>query len=277
MKYKNLLIWYQLTRPLECGLPDKVLTQKQSLGGKINFLIPLRKFQKVFYIWPKTKTIENLFNYLDYFSTLIPIFLFVQYWKQSYPKVGLRLVFFYQIVILLVGSMIYMNRNSLILYELYTLLEAAAFIVFLFTQITNGAVRKAVLVIGLLFIAFSIVFFRFNDSVRMFDSLTSGIETIIVLVFSFYFLYEKTNDTKTLYIYSTFPFWIVTGMVLYMAGSFFIFIYADSLTGKELFSYWIVTNVLSIMKNIFFAIAIFVNTKPSKNIPMSGFELSSLN
>jgi Na+-driven multidrug efflux pump len=90
-------------------------------------------------------------------------------------------------------------------------------------------------------------------------------------------MYERMNDTSTLYVYSTFSFWIVTGMVLYLAGSFFIYIFADSLPKAEVDKYWVVTNVLSILKNIFFTIGIIVNSKPPRKIPPSDFEFSSLN
>jgi hypothetical protein len=240
-------------------------------------LIPQRKFQKVFYIWPKTKTIENLFHFLDYFATLIPIFLFIQYWKQSYPSMGLRLVFFYQLVILLLGTLIYFDRKSVLLYELYTLSEAAAFFTFLFLQIINRAVRKAVFVIGLFFIIFIFLYGNYNKSASTIDSIPIGIETIIILVFSFYFLYEKTNDTETLYIYSTFQFWIVIGIALYLGGSLFVHIFASVLPQEELNRYWIVPNILSIVKNILFAIAILVNSRPVKKIPTSDLEFSSLN
>lgn len=85
------------------------------------------------------------------------------------------------------------------------------------------------------------------------------------------------NDTTTLYIYSIFSFWIVTGMVLYLSGSFFIYIFADSLPVAEVEKYWVVTNILSVLKNFFFAVGIIVNSKPTKKIPDSDFELSHLN
>jgi hypothetical protein len=66
-------------------------------------------------------------------------------------------------------------------------------------------------------------------------------------------------------------------MVLYLSGSFFIYIFADSLSREEVHKYWIVTNVLSILKNVFFAIGIIVNSKPPKRLPSSDFEFSSLN
>ncbi|MDQ3277122.1 MAG: hypothetical protein M3Q06_02275, partial [Bacteroidota bacterium] len=113
--------------------------------------------------------------------------------------------------------------------------------------------------------------------VHLIDSIQIGVETIIILIFSYYYLYERMNDTTTLYVYSTFSFWIVIGMVLYLAGSFFIYIFADSLPKADVDKYWIVTNVLSILKNIFFAIAIIVNSKPQKKFPLSDLELSSLN
>lgn len=190
---------------------------------------------------------------------------------------GIRLVFFYQLVIFFLGTVIYLNRTSVVLYELYTLTEAAAFIAFLFTHIINKAVRKAVFLIGILFIALSAVFIYFDYPVRMIDSVAIGIETIIILVFSFYFLYERTNDTETLYIYSTFQFWIVIGMILYLGGSLFIHVFASILSQEERISFWIVPNILSILKNIFFAIAILVNSKPPKKLPPSDFGFSSLN
>lgn len=186
----------------------------------------------------------------------------------------MRLVFFYQLVILFLGTMIYLNRTSVVLRELYTLFEAAAFISFLFTQIINKAVRKAVFLIGILFLALFAVFIYFEYPI---DSVAIGIETIIILVFSFYFLYERTNDTETLYIYSTFQFWVVIGMILYLGGSLFIYVFASNLSQEERISYWIITNILSILKNIFFAIAILVNSKPPKKLPPSDFGFSSLN
>ena len=133
------------------------------------------------------------------------------------------------------------------------------------------------LIVGSTFIIFNLLFPYLIKDIKAIDSIPIGIETIIVLTFSFYYLYEKTNDTTTLYIYSTFSFWIVIGMVLYLAGSFFIYLFASSLSKQEVNKYWVVTNFLSFLKNVMFAVAITVNSKPTKKMPISDFELSSLN
>lgn len=165
----------------------------------------------------------------------------------------------------------------LLLYELFTVVESVAFIGFLFLQIKNREVKKAALMIGGAFILFSFLYPYFYKDEKLIDSVPIGVETIIIMVFSFYFLYERTNDTTTLYIYSIPPFWIVIGMVLYLAGSFFIYLFASSLNKEEVLKYWSLTNFFGFIKNVLFMIGIIVNSKPPKTLPHSDFEFSSLN
>lgn len=160
---------------------------------------------------------------------------------------------------------------------LFTVVESITFVSFLYIQIKNKNVKVAALFIGVALVLFNILYPLFINNVKQIDSVPIGVETIIIIIISFYYLYEKTNDTATLYIYSTFPFWIVIGMVIYLSGSFFIYIFAESLSIADLHKYWFVTNILSILKNIFFTIGIIVNSKPPKKLPPSDFEFSALN
>jgi hypothetical protein len=85
------------------------------------------------------------------------------------------------------------------------------------------------------------------------------------------------NDTFTLFIYTKPAFWVILGIVLYLAGSFFVYIFASYLTEDELAKYWVITNIFSILKNIFFCIAIYINAHPSKESLKYDLEISSLN
>jgi len=157
-------------------------------------------------------------------------------------------------------------------------IESLAFVTFLYTQIGSRRTRRVVFFIGVFFTIFNLLFPYLGRDYKNIDSIQIGIETIIVLIFSFYFLYEKMNDPSTLFIYNTFPFWIVLGMVIYLSGSFFIYIFADSISKQEVHKYWFVTNILSVLKNIFFSIGLMVNSKPPKDkMIIADFELSSLN
>jgi hypothetical protein len=131
--------------------------------------------------------------------------------------------------------------------------------------------------VGVAIILFNIIYPFFSDNTKLVDSIPIGVETIIILVFSYYYLYERTNDTTTLYIYSTFPFWVVIGMVIYLSGSFFVYLFSSTLSSKELHKYWGLTNIMGFLKNVFFTIAVIVNSKPTRKIPPNDFELSSLN
>ena len=85
------------------------------------------------------------------------------------------------------------------------------------------------------------------------------------------------NDTTNLFIYSKYQFWIILGMMIYLAGSFFIYIFANQLAPKDVAKYWFFTNIFYIIKNIFFSIAIILNAKqPVKKPPMK-FNVHSLN
>lgn len=139
--------------------------------------------------------------------------------------------------------------------------------------------KKLAVGTGAAFIVFNILYLLFTTNPKLIDflSIPVGVETIIILIFSYYFLYERTNDTSTLYMYSAFDFWVVIGMVLYLSSSFFVYLFAASLPERETHSYWGLTNFFGAIKNILFAVAIIVNSKPIKRLPPSDFEFSGLN
>lgn len=120
---------------------------------------------------------------------------------------------------------------------------------------------------------FSLFIVSYNALVKVkgIDSIPIGVEAILILIFSFYYLYEKMQDTATLFIFTQYSFWIVLGMMLYLSGSFFIYIYASQLPEAQIGRYWIFTNIFGILKNIFFMLGIFLSAKHTlkKKLPQS--------
>jgi len=141
--------------------------------------------------------------------------------------------------------------------------------------------KKAKFLSIILALAFAIFFFIYSFLAKAalgFDSIPTGVESIIILSFCFYYLYERMNDTTTLFIYNTYQFWIILGIALYLAGSFFIYIFASYLRNDGfLDKYWFITNIFSIVKTIFFCISIFIHARPSKESLQYNLELSRLN
>lgn len=127
--------------------------------------------------------------------------------------------------------------------------------------------------ISLLFIGFLIYFIATSHFSRI-DSIPIGIESLIIISFSFYYLYEQMRNPTNLFIYNNYIFWILIGIVMYLAGSFFIYIYGEQLDTAEWRKYRYLTLVFYNLRGIFFAISILVFIKnrnryatTPKNVP----------
>jgi hypothetical protein len=111
------------------------------------------------------------------------------------------------------------------------------------------------------------------------DSIPIGIETILIFVYTIYYLYELFKNPEVQFINRTFSFWFVLGIVVYLSGSFFFYILANHVPIEELSKYWPLTYVFDIVKNIFFAIGIYIYAKQfskkknQKSIPYLDIDL----
>ncbi len=169
------------------------------------------------------------------------------------------------------------DTSNTLLYEGLTLIEYLLFALFIYLLLKSKKIKFVVLIASFVYVVFHILYSLFYKVSFLGVSIPIGVETIFILVFSFYYLYEQMNDTFTLFIYTKPAFWVILGIVLYLAGSFFVYIFASYLTEDELAKYWVITNIFSILKNIFFCIAIYINAHPSKESLKYDLEISSLN
>lgn len=144
-----------------------------------------------------------------------------------------------------------------ILFSLLTIWEYSFFSYFLFLSVEDAILKRIIVLTSIAFIIFCIIH-RITSTYTPIDSLPIGIETIIILSFSFGFLYEKMNDPKTLFVYNDYRFWIVLAFMIYLAGSFFIYIFANQIPRSDLPRYWIFTYIFYVIKNILFSIAILI-------------------
>ena len=83
------------------------------------------------------------------------------------------------------------------------------------------------------------------------------------------YFFEQMRNPNSLFIYSTSEFWIVTGILIFLAGTFFIFIYSANLSEKEFLKYWPINYLFNTIKNILFGLALFIhgrkNRKPNED------------
>ena len=213
-----------------------------------------------------TKTIEDLFQFIIACSELLFIILFLVFYKRTKKELGLWFLGAYFIAdIGLNYAILHAPTNwDRILFTLYTLVEYSFFASFLWCHIKSKALKKGIVVSMVAFAVFTFIYFSSVKYISI-DTVPIGVETILILLFSFYYLYEQMNDPSSLFIYNKYPFWIIAGMMLYLAGSLFIYIFAYQVDPGVLHQYWLLTNVVTIIRNILVIIAILIYVKQQKN------------
>ena len=162
------------------------------------------------------------------------------------------------ISILIIQANLFFDRTlTHFLVSFTTLSEYLLFISFIWINLKNPKVKQAIVIISALYLIFSI-FYALTVKIKTIDTIPIGIETIIILSFSFYFLYERMNEPTTDLIYNDYRFWIILGMIIYLAGSFFIYIFSDQVDRKLFNKYLSLTYIFYALKNILFALGIWV-------------------
>jgi len=225
-----------------------------------------------------TKTIENLFLYLHYTADILPILLFLIFFKSSKKEKALVLITLYIALDLILNLLNGLFSNTLYLYiwSTFTLIEYSIFTYVIWINIKKLAFKRAMLFISLAFILFTAIF-NIHTNFKEIDSIPISIETILILLFSFYYLYEQMNDTSNLFIYSKYQFWIVIGFMIYLAGSFFVYLFASRMAGYLLRQYWMFTNSFYFLMSILFGVAFIIHNKKKVNKPYSTSLRPSLN
>jgi hypothetical protein len=214
-----------------------------------------------------TKTIEDLFIYLVALSDVIFILLFLIFYKKAKTEKGLWFISLYCLADLAVNFIQpYLPKNTVFfLYTFFTLLEYSFFAFFIYLLIKNSLFRKIIVGASIAFTAFLAFYYITTTEFRSVDSLPIGVETILILIYSFYYLFEQLNEPGQVFIYDKYPFWIIAGFMLYLGGSFFIYIFANQVDRDVLAQYWTFTFIFLILKNILFATAILIHVKQKKN------------
>ena len=94
------------------------------------------------------------------------------------------------------------------------------------------------------------------------DSISITVEYIAIIIFTMFFFYEEISAPNTTFIYSTSQFWAIVGILIYSAGTFFLFLYSDSITKEEWEKFSIINFIFTIIKNICFSIAVVIKPDP---------------
>lgn len=206
---------------------------------------------------------EESLVYISTFSGLLPLMVFIIFsrWNIMLQSGVILLYISYSLLNDVFVVFFADNFNSefgtFLFNSLFTIIEHVLISFFFFTIVNGKKFKLIIKLFSALFVSLAIIIliFSFNSSASFrFDTLASSISSFTLLSYSIIFFYEKIQNPEITFIYATFEFWVVVGIMIYFSGTFFLFINVDNLSDQELNKFWIINLVCNIFKNLLFAV-----------------------
>lgn len=212
-------------------------------------------------------SIEGILKNIALYSHLAPIVLFVLFQPKKYDKALLVILFYClysfcndKLLEYLIAHESNVSYNlSFIALSLFTIVEFSCFGFFIFFSIYNQKLKNLSLASIPLFIFIAIFLYYISISQKKsIDSYSITIEYILSIVLTLLYFFEEMKKPKTTFIYSTYNFWVIVGILMYSAGTFFLFMYASDLFNEDWENWSIVNFIFTIFKNFLFSVGIIV-------------------
>jgi hypothetical protein len=211
---------------------------------------------------------------IAYYSDILPIVFFLVFLNKIRHERILWVIFIYAIISFInVTLLLYVFRdNDLKGYfamSIFTAIEFVCFVLVFIYLLKSEVLLSIVKVISLAFLFFCIFSIVGSNHQTQFDSIQSSIASLLIIMFSIFYFYEKINEPQLKFIYSDYHFWIILAFLIYLSATLFLYVYVTSLPRAEADEWWILNSIGNIAKNILFSIAIikFVNNPSNLNTP----------
>jgi hypothetical protein len=208
---------------------------------------------------------DLFFNILETFLPLIFIFIF--FIKKSKRSTWTKLLLYYSIAYFLLsayGNILYnafphlsfLHGGNVVIYIVIAALTFVFFSLVLEQFLGKQKFKnlnRTVVSITLLFIIMNA---RWGEGTSAFNSYSSGLSNLILILYCVYYYKLQLEKLEAIFVEKLPSFWIVSGIFIYSAGNFFLFIMFNTLTRNypELAFYaWGINIFLLLIMNIFFA------------------------
>ena len=144
-------------------------------------------------------------------------------------------------------------------YRLFTIIEFIVLSAYLLKELNSDKFKLFIKISSLVFGAF-VLFDLLTGTLNEFDSIPTGVESILILCSSLLVLYERIIKNEE---YNVSSIWISIGLVLFFSGTFFLFILSESNFNDSAFSetYSLILASFKIISYILFTIGITLENK----------------
>lgn len=147
--------------------------------------------------------------------------------------------------------------NNLLIYFINYVVQFYLYSILFLRILTTRFSKRFIPVMMILFAVIIVLNFRTILDTTNFDSYTPAFLSVTMLFYCILFFNEQLNRPYITFIYKTPWFWIMTGLLLYFAGSFFILLTTNYLMFRNenfISSLWNLKEIFNIMKNLLVAL-----------------------
>lgn len=150
-------------------------------------------------------------------------------------------------------------NSELYSFRVFTIVEYISISLITFFISESSRIRRLILFFSLFFIL-SLIIDLSTNSIENFDSLPTGVESILILFYCILILYEQISTGKPLFSFAVlFSF----SMILFFSGTFFLFIMSQNNFENEEFSvlYDYIVAISKILMTLLISLGLLANRK----------------
>ena len=216
-------------------------------------------------------TIIKILQNIASFSSLLPLILFFIFQRNNRSK-ELGVISFYLTYCVLNDIIAYyffqiVKQPIFFVYDIFAVVEFCFFSWYFYLVIHNAFIKRLIPPLVIAFCLFSISLYLFIKEGSSFSSILVGIESVLIIAMCIYYFFDQLKQPNTFLIYSSIHFWIIISFLIYLSGTFFLYIYADSMMNDKEFvkQYVLINSSFIILKSILLGIAMTMSAEKTDN------------
>lgn len=211
--------------------------------------------------------ISDIVRNIAVFTEILPVILYLFLRKRILVK-SLWII----IVLIAIGSvtdsyslyLFYNKKSNFLFFNVYLLIETITLYYFFSLVIHSSVFKKVLLLLSIFFTVFW-VFSLIKFSNQSFFYYCINFENISILAIAVFYYYEQIIIINSAFIYAESVFWIVTAYFIYIAGTFFLYLYIPAFDSAEQKDYYDILNaIFTIIRTMLLCVAILLKPGYSK-------------
>lgn len=154
-------------------------------------------------------------------------------------------------------------NNNMFMFHYYSYFEVFSFAI-IFYGIVNNWMKKVILILATIYLTFSLVNISLWESLIEFNANQRYVGGIVIISMTLLYFIKLFIDAKIQRIEGDHYFWFSSTLLIYTAGTLFLFILGNEVQTDDNYVYWDLHSVHNILLNIGFTITLWMGTRISR-------------